>query len=89
MHVVRGPLDLCVLASFILVIAVVFHTTPTARLVGTHRIYLFFYYLQEIIVRSSGEASSGLKACLFVFVSQSLEQSCEYADSLLDLVSDT
>lgn len=63
MHVVRGPLDLSVLASFILVIAVVFHTTLTARLVGTH---LFF-------------------VCLFV----SLEQSFEYADSILYLVSDT
>lgn len=39
MHVVRGPLDRSVLASFILVIVVVYHTTPTARLVGTHLLY--------------------------------------------------
>lgn len=44
MHVVRGPLDLSVLASFILVIAVVFHTTLTARLVGTHLFFVCFVF---------------------------------------------
>lgn len=49
-----------VLGSFILVIAVVFHTAPTARLVGT-----LFFFLQEIILCSSNEVSSGLKTIFF------------------------